>query len=195
MRTLLLLLTLTACTSRAQVPVQVEIHTATPAPKPRKACLENIYTERLRRCDSAAVQYIKAHADDALYVEHTHGLPAYILLAVAIYESKHGASNIARCANNHFGFRYYAEAHQYIDTRRPYQCERGRMWRTFPTVRDSYIAVAEACAIAPYLYPYCKPLTPDEFAATGWGGRGRREQKQYAKALKSIIWRYNLEAL
>jgi hypothetical protein len=183
-----------ACAAQP-APAQLEIHAIAPLPKPRKPCIDCIYTDRIRRTDSAAVAYIKRHADDALYVEYAHGLPAYILLAVGIHESRFGTSNIARNANNHFGFRYYAEAHQYIDSRPPYQCENGRMWRTFPTVRDSYIAVAEACSMAPYLPPYCWHLTPDKFAATGWGGRKSCEREAYARDLKKIISRYSLEKI
>jgi len=189
-----LALFLSACTSSAQPPAQLEIHTAAPLPKPRKACIESIYENKLRRTDSAAVAYIKAHADDALFIEFYYGLPASITLAVGMYESGFGGSNIAQNACNHFGQKFY-RAPQYMGELAPYKCGKGTLWQTYATPRDAYISFAKAAALAPYVYPNCDVLTPDKFAATGWGGRGRKGQKRYAAALKSIISRYNLNAL
>lgn len=188
---LLLLFTLTACTSRAQVPVQVETRTTVPAPKPRKACLENIYTDKIRRCDSAAVAYIKQHADDALFIEFYYGLPASVTLAVGMYESDYGRSNIAKFACNHFGQKYY-KAPQYMGELQPYKCKKGTFWQAFSTPRESYKAFANSAALAPYVYPHCQELTPDKFAQTGWGGR---KKKRYARHLKMIISRYNLDKI
>jgi hypothetical protein len=191
-----LVLFLASCTSSAQPPAapsqQVEIHTAAPLPKPHKPCIECIYTDKIRRTDSAAVQYIKAHADDALYVEHKHGLPASITLAVGMYESGFGCSNIAQNANNHFGQKFY-RAPQYMGELNPYRCGKGTLWQAYSTPRESYKAFANCYALAPFIYPHCEPLTPDKFAATGWGGR--KNKRRYAAALKSIILRYNLEKI
>jgi flagellum-specific peptidoglycan hydrolase FlgJ len=172
-------------------PAQLEIKPATYAPKPRKACIECVYAGKIRRTDSAAVQYIKAHADDAIFIEFHYGLPASITLAVGMYESGFGCSNIASNANNHFGQKYY-KAPQYLGELNPYRCEKGTLWQAYSSPRESYKAFANSFALAPYIYPHCEQLTPDKFAATGWGGH---KQKRYAAHLKSIISRYSLEKI
>jgi len=47
--------------------------------------------------------YIAANAYHAQYLMQTNGLPASIILGVAIHESAAGKSKIARYLNNHFG--------------------------------------------------------------------------------------------
>lgn len=186
---------LASCTTSAQPHAapspQLEIRTAAPLPKPRKACIECVYEGKLRRTDSAAVAYIKAHADDALFVEFYYGLPASLTLAVGMYESGFGASNIAKNAHNHFGQKHYPSP-QYMGELNPYRCQKGTLWQAYSSPRESYKAFANSLALAPYIYPHCEPLTPDKFAATGWGGR---KQKRYARDLKSIISRYNLDKI
>lgn len=187
---------ISACTSLAQPPAapsqQVEVKHAAPLPKPRKACIENIYENKLRRTDSAAVQYVKAHADDAMFIEFYYGLPASVTLAVGMYESGFGRSNIAQNACNHFGQKYY-RAPQYMGELNPYKCQKGTLWQAYSTPRESYKAFANCYALAPFVYPYCEVLTPDKFAQTGWGGG--KNKRRYAAALKSIISRYNLEKI
>ena len=173
-------------------PAQLEIKPAAPAPKPRKACIECIYEGKIRRTDSAAVQYVKAHADDALFIEFYYGLPASITLAVGMYESGFGCSNIASNANNHFGQKYY-KAPQYLGELNPYRCGKGTLWQAYSSPRESYKAFANSYALATYIYPHCEELTPDKFAATGWGGG--KNKKRYAAHLKSIISRYSLEKI
>jgi flagellum-specific peptidoglycan hydrolase FlgJ len=190
--TLLILILFFAHSCAAQpAPAQLEIAHAAPLPKPRKACIECVYAGKIRRTDSAAVQYIKAHADDAIFIEFHYGLPASITLAVGMYKSGFGCSNIASNANNHFGQKYY-KAPQYLGELNPYRCEKGRLWQAYSSPRESYKAFANSFALAPYIYPYCEQLTPEKFAATGWGGHKR---KRYAVHLKQIISRYNLEKI
>lgn len=48
-------------------------------------------------------EYILSNAYHAQYLMQKHGLPASIILGVAIHESAAGKSKIARYLNNHFG--------------------------------------------------------------------------------------------
>lgn len=189
-------LTISACTTLAQPPAapsqQVEIQHAAPMPKPRKACIESIYEGKIRRCDSAALGYIKAHADDAMFIEFYYGLPAHITLAVGMYESDYGRSNIAQNANNHFGQKYY-KAPQYMGELNPYKCKKGTLWQAYSTPRESYKAFANSAALAPFVYPHCEVLTPEKFAQTGWGGR--KNKRRYAAHLKKIISRFSLDKI
>ncbi len=53
----------------------------------------------------SATSYVKANKDRAIDFMHQYGLPASIILAVAMHESAHGNSKVARYLNNHFGIK------------------------------------------------------------------------------------------
>jgi len=52
-----------------------------------------------------AQQYIETHKDWAINAMNEFGVPASIVLAVAMYESGNGTSKVASYLNNHFGIR------------------------------------------------------------------------------------------
>ena len=54
---------------------------------------------------SSAQQYIEQYKDVAIQYMEEHGCPASIILAIAMHESAHGNSRIARHLNNHFGIK------------------------------------------------------------------------------------------
>ena len=54
---------------------------------------------------SAAAKYIELYKDAAIKIMNENGIPASIVLGVAIHESASGTSKIARILNNHFGFK------------------------------------------------------------------------------------------
>jgi flagellum-specific peptidoglycan hydrolase FlgJ len=54
---------------------------------------------------SVASKYIDAYKEAAIQVMNEHGVPASIILGVAIHESASGTSKIARYLNNHFGIK------------------------------------------------------------------------------------------
>jgi LysM repeat protein len=54
---------------------------------------------------SAAVKYVEMYKDAAIKIMNENGIPASIVLGVAIHESASGRSKIARVLNNHFGFK------------------------------------------------------------------------------------------
>lgn len=54
---------------------------------------------------TSASRYIQNYKDDAVKLMHEHGVPASIILAVAMHESANGTSLIARHLNNHFGMK------------------------------------------------------------------------------------------
>ncbi len=51
--------------------------------------------------------YIEKFKDNAIRIMHETGVPASIILAVAMHESANGNSNIARKLNNQFGVKGY----------------------------------------------------------------------------------------
>jgi flagellum-specific peptidoglycan hydrolase FlgJ len=180
-----------ACATQP-APAQLEISETTyKAPKQRAPCYACLPQPK-RRADSAVIAYIKQVAPAAIAVETAHGVPAALSIAVALYESGGGLSNIAQNTNNHFGIRYYGIEPQYIDSPRPYLCKKGRLWRSFKTVAEAYDYFTQTEAIN-IMRAEKQPYTAANFAATGYGGRGSK--KRYAAHLQSIIKRYNLEQL
>lgn len=161
------------------------------APAYRTPHYDALPSGKMHRRDSAVIAYIRSVAPAAVAMEARHGVPAGLAIAVAIYESGGGASPIANGANNHHGLRYFAcgGEFEYIDTPRPYRCKKGRLWRSFASVADSYDAFAQSQAIA-IIKAEKLPYTAENFAGTGYGGG--RSKKRYAKHLHKIIVKYNL---
>jgi flagellum-specific peptidoglycan hydrolase FlgJ len=191
---LILILFFAQSCAAQSAPVQLEIgETTYKAPKQRTPCY-GCLPQPKRRADSAVIAYIKAVAPAAIAVETAHGVPAALSIAVGIYESRAGQSPIAKGSNNHHGIRYFTCGGelQYHDQPRPYRCKKGRLWRSFRTVAESYEWFAECTAIIS-LKASKLPYTAANFAATGYGGR--KSKKRYAAHLESIIKRYNLEQL
>lgn len=54
---------------------------------------------------TSASAYVERHKDEAVEEMNEHGIPASIILAVAMHESANGNSKIARYLNNHFGMK------------------------------------------------------------------------------------------
>lgn len=54
---------------------------------------------------NSANKYIEKHKDEAVELMKKYGVPASIILAVAMHESGNGTSAIARHLNNHFGMK------------------------------------------------------------------------------------------
>ena len=49
--------------------------------------------------------YIREHKASAIYFMETYGIPASVILGIAIHESAAGNSKVARYLNNHFGIK------------------------------------------------------------------------------------------
>ncbi|WCT12326.1 glucosaminidase domain-containing protein [Mucilaginibacter jinjuensis] len=52
---------------------------------------------------NASQSYIQKFKDNAIRIMHESGVPASIVLAIAMHESGSGTSKLARTQNNHFG--------------------------------------------------------------------------------------------
>lgn len=134
----------------------------------------------------AAIGYIFSHAHRARRVEAAFGIPAEIVLAVAILESDKGGSNIAICAANHFGIKRGDGWDGPTFT-----CGRGKAWRAYSSVEASYMDFGRY--ITERAPRFVNSPTPEAFAQTGYAGRGK--SKVYAALLRSIIERYELREL
>ncbi len=179
-------------TAPAQEGTQIAISETIQRPA-RRACYECLPTPKNER-QAQRIAYIKAVAPAAIAMEMRHGVPAWLAIAVAIYESGGGMSSIAQNSNNHFGIKHFYTAGepQYHNEPQPYRCEKGRLWRSFRTVADGYDYFAQTHAIIG-LKASGKPYTAANFANTGYGGRGNK--KRYAAQLQDIVDTYNLAQL
>jgi len=54
---------------------------------------------------NTAQEYIEAHKEWAIDAMHEYGIPASVILAIAMHESANGSSKVAIYLNNHFGIR------------------------------------------------------------------------------------------
>lgn len=54
---------------------------------------------------TAAAKYVESYKEAAIRIMNENGIPASIVLGIAIHESGSGTSKIARMLNNHFGFK------------------------------------------------------------------------------------------
>jgi flagellum-specific peptidoglycan hydrolase FlgJ len=54
---------------------------------------------------NSSQSYIQKFKDNAIRIMHESGVPASIILAIAMHESANGNSSVARNLNNHFGMK------------------------------------------------------------------------------------------
>jgi flagellum-specific peptidoglycan hydrolase FlgJ len=58
---------------------------------------------------NSSQSYIEKFKDNAIRIMHESGVPASIILAVAMHESANGNSALARNLNNHFGMKGHSQ--------------------------------------------------------------------------------------
>ncbi|HEX8378709.1 MAG TPA: glucosaminidase domain-containing protein [Pedobacter sp.] len=68
-------------------------------------CLSIVYFNTSVSAQSAAKKYIQLYNEAAIKTMNEYGIPASIVLGVAIHESASGNSKIAKYLNNHFGMK------------------------------------------------------------------------------------------
>ncbi|MCJ8210623.1 glucosaminidase domain-containing protein [Mucilaginibacter sp. RS28] len=62
-------------------------------------------TASIASAQNASQSYIQRFKDNAIRIMHESGVPASIVLAIAMHESGSGTSKLARTQNNHFGMK------------------------------------------------------------------------------------------
>ncbi len=58
---------------------------------------------------TSSQSYIDKFKDNAIRIMHESGVPASIILAIAMHESANGNSSVARNLNNHFGMKGHSQ--------------------------------------------------------------------------------------
>src|SRR6202012_5371137 len=95
------------------------------------ALLESALAASAQRNTSQS--YIEKFKDNAVRIMHESGVPASIILAVAMHESANGNSHIAKTLNNQFGVKGYS-AHVYYENNKKIKTS----YKKYNSVMDSF---------------------------------------------------------
>ena len=142
-------------------------------------------------------RYIEDYKDLAVIEMHRSGIPASIILAQALVESRYGTSKLATNANNHFGIKcksywqgmtYYHKDDDYKNGKLIDSC-----FRSYNTVLDSYVDHSYFLMTTPWyqeLFSYSK--TDYTNWAIGLKRCGYATNPKYADMLIKKIEQFDL---
>ena len=143
-------------------------------------------------------RYIEDYKDLAIIEMNRSGIPASIILAQALVESRYGTSKLATKANNHFGIKcksywqgmtYYHKDDDYKNGKLVDSC-----FRSYNTVLDSYVDHSYFLMTTPWyqeLFSYDK--TDYKNWAIGLKRCGYATNPKYADMLIKKIEQFNLD--
>ncbi len=131
----------------------------------------------------AAKNYIERYKNMAIKEMNEHGVPASIVLAVAMHESGNGTSKIARVLNNHFGVKGVN-----------YNKEFKSSYKSYDSVAISYADFSNMLKSRKQFSILFGKCSLYDYRAWAWGmQRGRyATNKAWAKHVVAIIKKYNL---
>lgn len=101
---------------------------------------------------TASKSYIEKFKDDAIRIMHQSGVPASIILAIAMHESGSGTSDIAKNLNNQFGMKGYS-AIVYKKRRKKVRT----MYKRYDSVKESFEDFARIMTEKKNLQDWLKP--------------------------------------
>lgn len=134
-----------------------------------------------QKTKSISYQYIDTYALRAINTMHDSGIPASIIMAIALEESAAGTSEVARNAKNHFGMKAGASWKSEV-----YKTKRGSKYRKYATEKESYEDFANLLKNNySSLFKYSK--TDYKGWANALGKTNYCGSKGYSKRLISII--------
>lgn len=127
--------------------------------------------------------YILANAFHAQYLMQNYGLPASIILGVAIHESAAGKSKIARYLNNHFGVKG-ANTNTEISS----------SYRDYPSVDSSYTHFVSFLLSRKYFNVLFDKYDPYDYKNWAYGIQrgGYASSRTWANQVIAIIKKYEL---
>jgi flagellum-specific peptidoglycan hydrolase FlgJ len=135
--------------------------------------------------------YIERFKDNAVRIMHESGVPASIILAVAMHESGNGNSNIAKKLNNQFGVKGY-DAHVYYNNKKKVKT----YYRKYDSVMDSFQDFARIMTERKQFSHLAETLTHYDY--TGWAKGIQRSgycsSHKWSAQVLAIIKKYNLSA-
>jgi len=135
--------------------------------------------------------YIEKFKDNAVRIMHETGVPASIVLAVAMHESGNGNSKIARNLNNQFGVKGY-DSHVYT-----YDNKKVRTYyRKYNSVLESFQDFARIMTERKQFSHLAETLTHYDYTAWAKGIQrsGYCSSHKWSAQVLAIIRKYNLNA-
>ncbi|NEL47725.1 glucosaminidase domain-containing protein, partial [Escherichia coli] len=127
--------------------------------------------------------YIAANAYHAQYLMQRYGLPASIILGVAIHESAAGKSKIARYLNNHFGVKGSNSSTAISSA-----------YRDYPSVDSSYAHFVSFLLKRKYFNVLFERYDPYDYKNWAYGIQrgGYASSRTWANQVLAIIKKYEL---
>jgi flagellum-specific peptidoglycan hydrolase FlgJ len=133
--------------------------------------------------------YIEKHKDDAIRIMHETGVPASIVLGVAMHESACGNSILAKNLNNQFGVKGNSRIVYYRDNKKV-----KTLYKRYESVYDSFQDFARIMTERSEFNGLIEKLT--HFDYTNWAhsiqNNGYASDPKWAKGVLRIINKYQL---
>jgi LysM repeat protein len=132
---------------------------------------------------SAAARYIELYKEAAVRIMKENGIPASIVLGVAIHESGSGTSKIARVLNNHFGFKGHNQSKEIKSA-----------YKGYDSVQASYADFAEMLKSRTKFSPLFDQYSSFDYYgwAKGIQRAGYASSRTWASQVLAIIRKYEL---
>ena len=135
--------------------------------------------------------YIEKFKDNAVRIMHETGVPASIILAVAMHESANGNSTIATKLNNQFGVKGYGTNVYYKNNKKV-----KTSYKKYDSVMDSFQDFARIMTVRPQFSHLSESLTHYDYLgwAKGIQRSGYCSSHKWASQVLNIIRKYQLNA-
>lgn len=135
--------------------------------------------------------YIEKFKDNAIRIMHQTGIPASIVLAVAMHESANGNSLIARKLNNQFGVKGYETRVIYKNKKKIHTA-----YKKYGSVMDSFQDFARIMTVRKQFSHLTEELTHYDYKgwAKGIQKSGYCSSRKWASQVLGIIHKYGLNA-
>lgn len=145
-----------------------------------------IFVSGLSYGQSAAQKYIDLYKEAAIQIMNEHGIPASIVLGIAIHESASGTSRIARYLNNHFGIKGSSGPKSIKSA-----------YKGYPSVKDSYEDFVSFLERKNPFKTLFDRYSADDYKnwARGIQRGGYAQSTVWASQVLAIIKKYNLHDL
>ncbi|MFD2144172.1 glucosaminidase domain-containing protein [Mucilaginibacter antarcticus] len=136
--------------------------------------------------------YIEQFKDNAIAIMHETGIPASIVLGIAMHESANGNSNIAKNLNNQFGFKGGSTTVYYKDKKKITSA-----YKKYDSILDSFEDFARIISHRQEIGKISDKLTRYDYEkwVKGIQRSGYASSKKWASQVLNIIRRNELDAL
>lgn len=134
--------------------------------------------------------YIQKFKDNAIRIMHESGVPASIVLAIAMHESGSGTSKLARTQNNHFGMKGKSPV-SYTGRKRTHSS-----YKQYDSAQDSFQDFARVMTERKKFSRLSQSLTHYDYL--GWvkgiQHSGYASSKKWGAQVLDLIKKYHLNA-